>query len=32
MPNRKIDAEGILREAGLSPWRERRLATPSAAR
>jgi len=26
--NRKIDAEGILREAGLAPWRENRLVTP----
>ena len=26
--NRKIDAEGILREAGLSPWRESRLLSP----
>ncbi len=28
VPNRKIDAEGILREAGLSPWRGSRLASP----
>jgi GT2 family glycosyltransferase len=28
VPNRKIDAIGILREAGLSPWREPRLVTP----
>ena len=28
MPNRKIDALGILRDAGLDPWRESRLATP----
>jgi GT2 family glycosyltransferase len=26
--NRKIDPEGILREAGLSPWRESRIVTP----
>jgi glycosyltransferase involved in cell wall biosynthesis len=28
MPNRKIDAEGILRGAGLSPWRGSRIADP----
>lgn len=28
MPNRRIDARGILREAGLEPWRESRLLTP----
>ncbi len=28
MPNRKIDARGILEEAGLEPWRESRLITP----
>lgn len=28
MPNRKIDARGILVEAGLEPWKESRLVTP----
>jgi len=28
VPNRKIDPAGILREAGLTPWRESRLFTP----
>jgi hypothetical protein len=27
-PNVRIDARGILEEAGLSPWRESRLVTP----
>lgn len=28
VPNRKLDPPGILREAGLNPWRESRLVTP----
>jgi glycosyltransferase involved in cell wall biosynthesis len=28
MPNRKLDAEGILREAGLKPWRATRITNP----